>query len=52
MKKSDAYKAAMCAVLKDTSLTSADSLEIIRVLLEDEKLALYIEERDEKENAE
>lgn len=49
MKKSDLYRLAMKAVL-DVQYPKDTTLAILKVLFEDEKVALFIEEK-EKENA-
>ena len=52
MKKSDIYKLAQRAVLRDSSLPEDVQLEIIRELQAEERMALWREECEEKENAE
>lgn len=51
MKKSTAYRLAQIAVIENPDLASLGKLEILRVLMEDEDLAEYVEEQAEKENA-
>lgn len=51
MKKSTIYGLAQIAVIDSKILTSLDKLAILRVLMEDEDLAEYVEEQAEKENA-
>lgn len=51
MNKSRVYALAQIAVIESSSLTSYDKLQILRVLMEDEDLAEYVEEQAEKENA-
>lgn len=53
MKKSTIYHKAAMAVMNDTLLgfTFEEKLAAIQQLMEDEKLAAFIEERDEKEGA-
>ena len=51
MKKKESwiYKMAQLAVLESNSLTDYNKLEILRVLIEKEDLALLVEEQEEKE---
>lgn len=46
MKKSEIYKLAQIAVLKLQDLPEEDKLEALRVLMGDEKLARFGEERE------
>ena len=50
MKKSTIYRLAQCAVLNCT-LCDFDKLEIIHELMEKESVEKFVEEREEKENA-
>lgn len=52
MKKSEAYKLAQIAVVSTATIAPESKLEILRVLIADENLAVYCEEREaeEKEN--
>ena len=52
MKKSMAYKAAQYSVLADAGLCAGNKLEILRVLMEAEDLALFCEKQEEKERVE
>lgn len=49
MKKSEIYKKAQFAVLKDEELTSVEKLEILKVLMHEEKFIRFTEEREESE---
>lgn len=51
MKKSEMYRTAQIAVLSHPTigLTNSERLDIIKVLMEDESLALWREEQDKKE---
>lgn len=48
MKKSEMYKYAQCAVVDVPNLTTLTKLEILRVLMEQEDVALYVEEQEAK----
>lgn len=50
MKKSDIYRLAQRAVLRDDRLPEDIKLNIIRELQSDEKTALYVEEREEEKD--
>ena len=50
MKKSMAYKAAQYSVLADAGLCGSAKLEVLRVLMEAEDLALFCEKQEEKED--
>lgn len=50
MKKSEKYRLAMCAVLENSYLTTTDKLEILDVLMDDRRTALFTEKRGETEN--
>lgn len=50
MKKSEVYYAAQLIVIS-SFISPAEKLEILRVLMEDEKLEKYGEAREEKEKA-
>lgn len=49
MKKSEIYHLAQIAVINSPSITPEGKIEVMRTLLEDESLALYIEEQKAKE---
>ena len=49
MKRSEAFKAAQIAVLASGCFLSNDKLEILRVLIDSEDLALFSEKQEEKE---
>ena len=46
MKKSTAYNLAQIAVMMSPNIAPENKLEILRVLMEDESLALYMEEHE------
>ena len=50
MKKSKAFYMAQLAVLRDKELSFEEALEIIHVLVHEEKMAKFSEKREEKEN--
>ena len=52
MNKSVAYKAAQYSVLADAGICAGSKLEVLRVLMEAEDLALFCEKQEEKENEE
>ena len=47
MKKSEIYKAAQWAVV-DSQMRNTIKLEILRVLMQDEDLAIYVEAEEQK----
>lgn len=49
MKKSEQYRAAMAAVIRDDVLDMDDTLDILETLMADKRLAEYAEEA--RENA-
>lgn len=49
MKKSEMYRLAQCCIVNSLSLSAEKKLEILRVLMEDEDLALYCEEQETKQ---
>lgn len=50
MKKSEAYNMAQIAVITTPTISPENKLEILRVLIKDESIALYCEEQEvEKE---
>lgn len=51
MKKSEMYKYAQCAVVDVPNLTTLTKLEILRVLMEQEDLALFVEDQEKKKKA-
>ena len=48
MKESVAYKFAQCSVLNDSTMTDDEKLAVLRVLIEREDLALFVEKEKEK----
>ena len=50
MKKSQVFYKAQLAVLNDPNITYDETLEILAVLMEEEKLAKFSERQKEKEN--
>jgi hypothetical protein len=52
MKKSEKYYLAMCAVIDNHHMSTPDKLEVLEVLMEDRRTALYCEKQEEKTNAE
>jgi hypothetical protein len=52
MKKSEAYHLAQIAVINSPSIAPERKIEIMRVLLDDENLALFVEEQEAKKAAE
>lgn len=52
MKKSEIYHLAQIAVITSQCITPESKIEVMRVLLDEEHLALFVEEREanEKEN--
>jgi hypothetical protein len=52
MKKSDIYRLAQGAVVLNHDLCISDKLNILRELIAQEDLALYVEKKKEKESAE
>lgn len=48
MKKSEIYHLAQIAVITSPSIAPESKIEVMRVLLDEEHLALYVEERDAK----
>jgi hypothetical protein len=51
-KKSKMYNWAQCAVLETTNLTTPTKLEILRLLMQDEDVALFTEEQEAKKECE
>ena len=51
MKKSIAYNLAQIAVMMSPNISPENRLEILKVLMEDESLALYIEKQEEAKKA-
>lgn len=47
MKKSEMYKVAQIVVIKSEDISAEDKLEIIDVLMKDERLALWSEEQEQ-----
>lgn len=50
MKKSEIYYAAQCAVLEYHPISHSKKLEILRVLMSDEELARFVEEKEDQGN--
>ena len=48
MKKSEAYHLAQVAVLLSSSIAPENKIEILKLLMDDESLALYTEKQKEK----
>lgn len=48
MKKSEIYRMAQIAVLQSTSLGNGDKLDILRELMNNEKVALFVEKQEEE----
>lgn len=48
MKKSEIYHLAQIAVITSPSIAPESKIEVMRVLLDEEHLALYVEEREAK----
>jgi hypothetical protein len=46
MKKSEIYNLAQIAVLKSQCISPENKIEMLRVLFEDEDLAIYCEDRE------
>ena len=51
MKKSEIYNLAQLAVMTNPAIHSTQKLEILRVLMADEDLEIYREEKAKKETA-
>ncbi len=49
MKKSEIYHLAQIAVINSPSISPENKIEVMRVLLDEEHLALFVEEREAKE---
>ena len=49
MKKSEIYHLAQIAVINSPSISPESKIEVMRILLEDENLALFVEDREAKE---
>ena len=52
MKKSEKYYLAMCAVIDNHHISTADKLEVLEVLMDNRGTALYCEKQEEKTNEE
>lgn len=50
MKKSQALYKAQLAVLNDPNITFEETLEVLAVLMEEEKMAKFSEKREENTN--
>ena len=46
MKKSECYRIAQVAVAEAAGLSAIEKVETLKVLIEEEKLALFVEERN------
>ena len=51
MKKSELYHLAQVAVLQSSCISPEGKLPVLRLLFENEDVALYTEKRDEEKNA-
>lgn len=49
MKKSEMYKHAQVAILSCYQLRESEKLDILRLLMDNEDIALYCEKQEEKE---
>ena len=52
MKKSELYHLAQIAVIIAPCIAPERKIEVLKILIADENLALYVEEKEENENAE
>lgn len=52
MKKSEIYHLAQIAVINSPSISPEGKIEVIQILLEDERVALYVEGQEAKKAAE
>lgn len=52
MKKSELYHLAQIAVINAPCIAPETKIEVLKILIAEENLALYVEEKEEKENAE
>jgi hypothetical protein len=50
MKKSQAFKMAQLAVLANERISAYDKLEVLKVLMDEEHIALICEKDEEEEN--
>ena len=48
MKKSEAYHLAQIAVINSPSIAPENKIKVMKILLEDENLALFVEDREAK----
>ena len=48
MKKSEIYRLAQIAVLQSTTTNYADKLDILRELMDKERVALFVEKQEEE----
>ena len=51
MKKSEAYNLAQQSILINPGIRPANKLAILRILMEDENVALYVERKEEEKAA-
>lgn len=49
MKKSECLRIAQEAVIKNQSISTEDKVEILRVLIQEEDMAIFVEKGKEKE---
>ena len=50
MKKSEALRRAQASVINDSELSMADTLEVLNVLIDAERLEAYAEKQEENPN--
>ena len=51
MKNSTMFKVAQFAVLRSDNICDSDKLEVLRLLMDNEDVAKYVENREEQEKA-
>ena len=51
MKKSTMFRVAQFAVLNSDNICANDKLEVLRLLMDNEDVAKYVEDREEQEKA-
>jgi hypothetical protein len=51
MKKSEIYHLAQIAVINSPSIAPEHKIEVMRILLDDESLALFVEDQEAKKAA-
>lgn len=52
MNKSDCFKLAQMAVIASTDLSAYEKIETIKVLINEENIALYVENKESEKGAE